>query len=90
MSNFNQLNNLQMNTIFNALNNRDLARLAMTSKDMMKRVQNYLKRTGRSVPILKLNFERLQKRKNEKNWKKRPRNNNNSSSSGSATRRLVF
>jgi len=89
----NNLNNHVYDRMFAMLNNKNLLSMAMTSKNMMVRVKSYLKRTGRdsSLKLLELTHKLMKNRKDEKNWKKRPRNNNNNSSStSSGPRRLVF
>ena len=93
MASMNNLNNHVYDTMFAMLNNKNLLSLSMTSKNMMVRVKNYLKRTKRNsaLKLLELSHHLMKKRHNEKNWKKRPRNNNNNNSNtGSGARRLVF
>jgi hypothetical protein len=88
----NNLNNHVYDRMFAMLSNKNLLSMAMTSKNMMVRVKSYLKRTGRnsSLKLLELSHKLMKNRKEEKNWRKRPRNNNKNSSTSSGARRLVF
>lgn len=89
----NTINNHVFDHMFSMLDNRNLLSLSMTSRNMMIRVRDYLKRTGRasSLKLLELSHKLRKTHDNSKKWSMRPQNNNNSnSSSGSSVRRLVF